>query len=1658
MGTLLHSESRRLYSWWWDSHISPKNSKWLKENLTDIDAKVKSMIKLIEEDADSFARRAEMYYKKRPELMKLVEEFYRAYRALAERYDHATGELRHAHRTIAEAFPDQLSHEVVEDSPSKSVGQDMEPHTPEIKRSLRALVDLHGVDVPHMGEIEGGISNIGLRQFHEIFSGKETDTKNRRYAEGRVKRGLNVEKERKEGINDEVLHLSNENQNLKEKVLSESTRAGKAENEVQGLKKALADMQGEMEDVFLKYRRCLEKLSSLEGELDYAKNNSMQLDKRASMAEIEVQTLKEALMQLEAERDTALVEQKEYLKKISNLEAMALQTQEDMRERAIKAENEAQTLKNEISALKFEKETAYHQYERCLGKISDLESTIAKAEEEAQSLKKQAERAEAEVTELRKGLAKLKEEKEAIAFLYKCCLETVSKLERDISLAKEECNRLKSEVLNGTEKLKNAEEKCFLTYQALVEQVEAAGLNQNCIGTSIKSFQDENSRLRQLREQESNEKEALLKKLENMEELLKKKAAAESSLSDTNGELERSREKVKSLQESCQFLHGEKSALVAEKASILSQMNAVTENTHKLLEKNAVLENSLSTAKVELEGLREKSKGLEEICQLLKDEKSHLLSEKGTLIAKLENVERRLECLERRFTGLEEKYAGIEKDQEGMHFQVEELKVSLGVEKHERTNSNLETEGRFSVLENHIHLLQEENRRKKMEFEEERDKALKAQFEMCVLQKFIKDMEEKNYSLIIDCQKHVEASKLANKVIAELESENLEQQVEAELLLDEIERLRLGIYQVFRSLEIGNDFTSEAKVENEQTFVHHVLENIEDMKCTISKQEDDKQQLLVENSVLVTLLEQLESKGIEIESQKRYFEQEFKIEAEKLVQVKNEKDELLNINRQLESEVIKSHQHTALHDTEMGRLCVQQADLHKAYMALQEAHSHTLQENRSLLKKLADFKEEKWLVDQENDVVLLELLAIANQSLVFRNFGTEKITELNLLLEDLHGQHEVNSNLEKEISMFRGKLEMQEMENLILKDSVHMMEMELQEIRESNVKMEQENFTGKEILIQKEAKFLDAKMKLEAAENLNSTLCKTVDRLEIDIQESMQMRENLEKEMFQLSEKNSVQNKEIESLHVVNANLVSELNQLHEEIGERQIREQNLSLELEEKNSEFELWEAEAATFYFDLQISSVHEVLFENKVHELIGACQSLENESASKTSEIERIKGKISSMETEIEELKSQLYAYAPVVASLKDDVASLEHNALLHTKLEAAHGRELECSEPVSQNRMEDRFPVPNEFQDLQKLQVRIKEIGKMMDEMNKSVLQRRSNPNIKQADSMAEIEHLKQRRRSGRDNLNNDLSNSPKLQKIKTKSIEARNGMRMKDIPLDNVSDSTLHGVRRQGTVGADDQMLDLWETGESGNHGQTIGESLKQAYKLTDSDIVYDHFEKLKRDTESCTDIEVEKELGVDKLELSTRYTEPSREMSSRKILERLASDGQKLESLQTTMQNLRRKLEMNRSTRKTMNVGFETVQEQLAEAEESVGQLVYLNGKLVKNIEESRSPDGRASPESKEAVKLSRKEVLEQAQKGSERIGRLQVELHKIQYVLTKLEDEKKSKGRGKFLRSKTSIILKDFIYYGRKNGGKRKKSPFCGCFKPSTSRNGRSL
>ncbi|PNY04879.1 kinase interacting (KIP1-like) protein [Trifolium pratense] len=61
-----------------------------------------------------------MYYRKRPELVEFVEEAFRAYKALAERYDHLSRELQSANRTIASVFPDQVPCQIDDDEDDES--------------------------------------------------------------------------------------------------------------------------------------------------------------------------------------------------------------------------------------------------------------------------------------------------------------------------------------------------------------------------------------------------------------------------------------------------------------------------------------------------------------------------------------------------------------------------------------------------------------------------------------------------------------------------------------------------------------------------------------------------------------------------------------------------------------------------------------------------------------------------------------------------------------------------------------------------------------------------------------------------------------------------------------------------------------------------------------------------------------------------------------------------------------------------------------------------------------------------------------------------------------------------------------------------------------------------------------------------------------------------------------------------------------------------------------------------------------------------------------------------------------------------------------------------------------------------------------------------
>ncbi|KAL1536769.1 kinase-interacting protein 1-like [Salvia divinorum] len=112
---MLQRAANHAYSWWWASHIRTKQSKWLEQSLQDMEEKVQGMLLLIEGDGDSFAKRAEMYYRRRPELICAVEEAYKVFRSLADRYDLLSKDFQNANHTIATVFPEQVQFGMADD-------------------------------------------------------------------------------------------------------------------------------------------------------------------------------------------------------------------------------------------------------------------------------------------------------------------------------------------------------------------------------------------------------------------------------------------------------------------------------------------------------------------------------------------------------------------------------------------------------------------------------------------------------------------------------------------------------------------------------------------------------------------------------------------------------------------------------------------------------------------------------------------------------------------------------------------------------------------------------------------------------------------------------------------------------------------------------------------------------------------------------------------------------------------------------------------------------------------------------------------------------------------------------------------------------------------------------------------------------------------------------------------------------------------------------------------------------------------------------------------------------------------------------------------------------------------------------------------------------
>ncbi|KGN61682.1 protein NETWORKED 1D isoform X2 [Cucumis sativus] len=694
METPSASDSKRSYSWWWDSHISPKTSKWLQESLSDMDEKIKQMIKVIEEDADSFAKRAEMYYKKRPELMKLVEEFYRAYRALAERYDHATVVIHQAHRTMAEAFPNHIS---IGNPDDGSVGSasDVNFRTPDKLSHVCTSFDFDAMerdafDSPAFHAGTGDKNQTSSKGSNLMAREKWLKHLNELFNSGATKKLSNSEdRTLRKGLNFHDLDLkekkieSNGSHDLKHQVYVESERVDKAETEIISLKNSLSKLEAEKEVGLVQYNNSLQRLSKLESEVSRTQEDSRGLNERAGKAETEVLILKESLAKLETERETSLLRYQQCLDKLSTLQDSILCVQKNVEntERASKAETEVERLKWEISRVESQREAALVQYRESSDIIVNLEERVVHAEEDARRYKVQSDEAQIEVLTIREALAQLVEETKAAGLKHHLCTEKIAGLEHQISNAQDELERLQDEKDNGFAKLKGAEERCLhlqrsnqilqSEMESMVQKIGSQSVEliekQKELGRLWTSIQDERMRyvenktaFRALQEQHSKSQEEIRSMAEDRQiqiKTLKEMETRNQVLEDEVQKIEEERRSLKDLNLSSEVSIN---CLRDEMSNMTTNLEKLEANLEFQLNQKNALEKEILCLKEELSDLKRKNLIMLEQIQFggfapenfgssvkeLRDENSKMIEtievekrEKSALLEKLKDME-----------------------------------------------------------------------------------------------------------------------------------------------------------------------------------------------------------------------------------------------------------------------------------------------------------------------------------------------------------------------------------------------------------------------------------------------------------------------------------------------------------------------------------------------------------------------------------------------------------------------------------------------------------------------------------------------------------------------------------------------------------------------------------------------------------------------------------------------------------------------------------------------------------------------------------------------------------------------------------------------------------------------------------------------------------
>lgn len=318
--------------WWWlDDNTTVRRSTWLQSTLTELNEKTKAMLKLIEGDADSFAQRAEMFYKKRPELVSMVEDFYRKHRLLAERFDQVRPEsgirLLTPSASLKHSQPEKLV------SFDDDRGYDSYSESCDVEESVKSEID----DPEHEEEVQ----SVDANEVMKLTSETERLGEEKKTHKEPIKQKDDILDEVMK-LREEIELLRKENEAHKDKLKQKETISNevvkKLREEIEQLKKvnnAQKDGLNQKDTICNDVMKLRDEIKQLEKENEAQKNELKQKG-----------TINNEVMKLREETDE--------LKKGNETLKLELKHKDDISNELMKLKEEIERLEKENEAQKAE--------------------------------------------------------------------------------------------------------------------------------------------------------------------------------------------------------------------------------------------------------------------------------------------------------------------------------------------------------------------------------------------------------------------------------------------------------------------------------------------------------------------------------------------------------------------------------------------------------------------------------------------------------------------------------------------------------------------------------------------------------------------------------------------------------------------------------------------------------------------------------------------------------------------------------------------------------------------------------------------------------------------------------------------------------------------------------------------------------------------------------------------------------------------------------------------------------------------------------------------------------------------------------------------------------------------------------------------------------